>query len=95
MASTVLLLDVLPVFWLESNVRAKFVFGWKDHLLMTSTIGRSLPLALSSCAILGAVVGGYDYAGQLAGDATTTEERRKKFFKTPPKPLIEVDSTTT
>jgi len=53
-----------------------------------------MPMALSSCVFLGAVIGGYDYAGQLAGDPTSREERRKKFFKTPPKPLIEVESTT-
>lgn len=38
--------------------------------------------------ILGAVVGVYDYAGPLTGDPVSLEERRKKFFKTPPKPLI-------
>jgi len=55
---------------------------------------RSLPLAVGTCAMLGAVVGGFDYAGQLIGDPISKEERRRRFFKTPPKPLIEVGSTT-
>jgi hypothetical protein len=43
--------------------------------------------------MLGAVVGGFDYAGQLTGDQISREEKRKRFFKTPPKPLIELEST--
>ncbi|KAF9481001.1 hypothetical protein BDN70DRAFT_992244 [Pholiota conissans] len=55
---------------------------------------RSIPMALAGCALLGASIGGYDYAGQLAGDSSETkEERRKRFFKTPPAPLVETTST--
>ena len=44
---------------------------------------RSLPVAITSCAVLGAAVGTYDYAGKdIAGvDPETREERRRKFFK--------------
>ena len=48
---------------------------------------RSLPVAVASCAFLGAAVGVYDSAGKLAGDKRerdtpeTWEERRRKFFK--------------
>jgi len=54
---------------------------------------RSLPLAIGTCAMLGVVVGGFDYTGQMMGDPVSREERRKRFFKTPPKPLIEVESS--
>ncbi|KAF8078682.1 hypothetical protein FPV67DRAFT_1557933 [Lyophyllum atratum] len=51
---------------------------------------RSIPMALGSCVVLGAAMGTFDYAGQLTGEAgSTPEERRKRFFKHPPKPLVE------
>ena len=47
-------------------------------------------MAVGSCVILGAAMGTFDYSGQLLGDGeVSTEERRKKFFKHPPKPLVE------
>ncbi|KAF9535412.1 hypothetical protein CPB83DRAFT_9386 [Crepidotus variabilis] len=52
---------------------------------------RSLPLAVGSCAVLGAVIGAYDFTGSIAGDQTSTAERRKRFFKNPPKPLVETE----
>jgi hypothetical protein len=83
---------------------AGFLAGIKSELSVTGMIytsdeslcftERSLPLAVGSCVILGAVIGGYDYAGQLTGDPVSREERRKRFFKTPPKPLIGSESTT-
>jgi len=45
---------------------------------------RSLPIAVASCAVLGAAVGTFDTAGQsLRGDqeALSYEEKRKRFFK--------------
>ncbi|KAF8971378.1 hypothetical protein BDZ97DRAFT_1237459 [Flammula alnicola] len=55
---------------------------------------RSLPMALAGCALLGGAIGTFDYSGQLAGDMSATrEERRLKFFKTPPKPLVEPASS--
>ena len=51
---------------------------------------RSLPVAVGSCAVIGAAMGVFDYGGQLAGDRRerdspeTFEERRKKFFKQKP-----------
>lgn len=63
-------------------------------LIPTATfLERSLPLAIGTCVMLGAVVGGFDYTGQMMGDPISREERRKRFFKTPPKPLVEVERT--
>ncbi|KAI0274826.1 hypothetical protein BC834DRAFT_965305 [Gloeopeniophorella convolvens] len=48
---------------------------------------RSLPIAVASCAVIGAAVGTFDYAGQsLRGDTESLsyEERRKRFFKQNP-----------
>jgi len=48
---------------------------------------RSLPIAVASCAVLGAAVGTFDTAGQsLRGDqeALSYEEKRKRFFKQNP-----------
>lgn len=53
-------------------------------------LARSLPMAVAGCAALGAAVGGFDYSGQLAGEATSPEkkeERRKRFFKQPRQPV--------
>ena len=47
-------------------------------------------MAAGGCVLLGAAVGVFDYSGQLAGEpGMTREERRLKFFKKPPQPLIE------
>ncbi|KII93925.1 hypothetical protein PLICRDRAFT_171626 [Plicaturopsis crispa FD-325 SS-3] len=54
---------------------------------------RSLPMAVTSCAVLGAAVGTYDYAGQLTGaGADSQEDKRRKFFKRTPPPLVERSS---
>ncbi|KAI0322667.1 hypothetical protein OF83DRAFT_1254651 [Amylostereum chailletii] len=47
---------------------------------------RSLPIAVGSCAVIGAAVGAFDYGGtSLQGDPNQTfEERRKRFFKQHP-----------
>ncbi|TFK41222.1 hypothetical protein BDQ12DRAFT_733532 [Crucibulum laeve] len=51
---------------------------------------RSLPMAIGGCAVLGAAMGTFDYSGTLVGEqGASREERRKAFFKSPPKPLIE------
>ncbi|KAK7694743.1 hypothetical protein QCA50_001931 [Cerrena zonata] len=52
---------------------------------------RSLPMAVGSCAVLGAAVGIFDYGGKSISGVSTTEspeERRKRFFKHPPPPLV-------
>lgn len=55
---------------------------------------RSLPIALGSCAFIGATVGVYDYTAGVQGKDDTIdkpkskEEKRKAFFKQPPAPLI-------
>ena len=48
---------------------------------------RSLPIAVASCAVIGAAVGTFDTAGQsLRGDqeALSYEEKRRRFFKQNP-----------
>ncbi|KAH9950407.1 hypothetical protein B0H21DRAFT_819212 [Amylocystis lapponica] len=46
---------------------------------------RSLPMAVASCAVMGAAMGTFDYGGpSLRGTVETQEERRKRFFKQPP-----------
>ncbi|KAI0004154.1 hypothetical protein BJV74DRAFT_763881 [Russula compacta] len=48
---------------------------------------RSIPIAVASCAVIGAAVGTFDTAGQsLRGDqeALSYEEKRKRFFKQNP-----------
>ncbi|KAF8506929.1 hypothetical protein F5888DRAFT_1579519, partial [Russula emetica] len=48
---------------------------------------RSLPIAVASCAVIGAAVGTFDTAGQsLRGDqeALSYEEKRRRFFKQTP-----------
>jgi len=56
---------------------------------------RSLPAALGGCLVLGAVVGGYDYAGRMAGSPEISlEEKRKRFFK-PGTPIPEIPTAST
>lgn len=46
---------------------------------------RSLPIAVASCAVLGAAMGTFDYGGKsLQGSNESKEEQRKRFFKQPP-----------
>ena len=61
-----------------------------DSLPQILLLARSLPMAVGSCAVLGAAMGVFDYSGQLAGDqGATLEEKRRRFFKKPLKPLVE------
>ena len=47
-------------------------------------------MAAGGCVFLGAAMGVFDFTGQLAGDpGMTKEERRLRFFKKPPQPLVE------
>jgi len=56
---------------------------------------RSIPSALGGCLVLGAVVGGYDYAGRMAGSpGISLEEKRKRFFK-PNTPIPEIPTAST
>ncbi|KAF8632617.1 hypothetical protein AX15_001819 [Amanita polypyramis BW_CC] len=51
---------------------------------------RSIPMALGACAVMGAVMGTFDYAGRLAPEpGVSLEEKRKAFFKQPIKPIVE------
>jgi hypothetical protein len=53
-----------------------------------STLARSIPAALGSCVVLGAAMGTFDYAGEIAGRSKEEkEEKRKKFFKSVPQPV--------
>lgn len=75
-------------WWLRSRV-----FGWYQrctlfqllgHFVLIFSTARSLPIAVASCAVIGAAVGTFDTAGQsLRGDqeALSYEEKRKRFFK--------------
>jgi hypothetical protein len=52
---------------------------------------RSIPIALGACAFMGATIGAYDSARTPDGERPLTkEEKRMRFFKTPPKPLVDV-----
>lgn len=51
-------------------------------------IARSIPMAVGSCAVMGAAMGAFDYAGSLQGDGSVSkEERRKRFFKESSQPF--------
>lgn len=57
------------------------------HSSLRQLSARSLPMAVASCAVLGAAVGTFDYGGKDIRGVSTTEsreERRKRFFKHPP-----------
>jgi hypothetical protein len=63
----------------------------RRHVNVFWTIARSIPMALASCAVLGAMVGTFDASGgSLMGDGRdreaplTREERRRRFFKHEP-----------
>ncbi|KAF8736532.1 hypothetical protein AX14_014368 [Amanita brunnescens Koide BX004] len=52
--------------------------------------GRSIPMALGGCVILGAAMGTFDLAGQLSPEKNVSrEEKRKAFFKQPIKPIVD------
>lgn len=54
-------------------------------LIVRGLTERSLPMAIASCAVLGAAMGTFDYGGKsLQGSFETKEEQRKRFFKHPP-----------
>ncbi|RXW13713.1 hypothetical protein EST38_g12135 [Candolleomyces aberdarensis] len=55
---------------------------------------KSLPVAFGGCAVVGGAMGIFDYSGQLSGVQESREERRNKFFKKPPKPIVELEPTT-
>ncbi|GBE78011.1 hypothetical protein BKA93DRAFT_814267 [Sparassis latifolia] len=55
---------------------------------------RSLPMAVASCAVMGTAMGAFDYGGKsLQGVPETQEERRRRFFKHPPRSPFPVPST--
>jgi hypothetical protein len=46
-------------------------------------------MAFGGCAVLGGAMAIFDYSGELAGaSAQSKEERRRRFFKTPPEELF-------
>lgn len=60
----------------------------RSHLFAILKLVRSLPIAVGTCAMLGATVGALDAAGgSLTGDGRENEsieareERRRRFFK--------------
>ena len=88
--STVRLVVALLGFWPEYDVgrcywTCIYIYG---HSSLAAA--RSLPMAAGGCVLLGATMGAFDYSGQLTGEpGVTREERRLKFFKKPPPPLID------
>ena len=81
MRSMAWLVAAQPVFWLVSEVHAIQLLV---HLVLIFFAARSLPIAVASCAVIGAAVGTFDTAGQsLRGDqeALSYEEKRRRFFK--------------
>lgn len=55
---------------------------------------RSLPAAITGCALLGGTMGVIDYAGSITGDRSISkEEKRNRFFKHTPPPLIDSSSS--
>lgn len=88
MLSTELSEVVQQAFWQEYEVRPFKLF---QSVFITLLAARSLPTALASCAVVGAAMGTFDYAGQLAGESKEVkEEKKKKFFKSLPLPLERV-----
>lgn len=76
----------LLVFWLGSAVRSNLMSCSVSTANFTTVLGRSLPMAVAGCAVMGAAVGTFDYGGKniAVTDALTREEKRKAFFKHPP-----------
>ncbi|CAA7258690.1 unnamed protein product [Cyclocybe aegerita] len=54
---------------------------------------RSIPSAIGGCVVMGAIMGAFDYSGNLFGEVLSKEERRARFFKTPPKPFLDTAET--
>lgn len=55
-----------------------------------SPAARSIPMAIGGCAVLGAVMGTFDYSGQLTGEkGVSFEDRRKAFFKPPKEAIVD------
>jgi hypothetical protein len=69
--------------------------GWFVSLLCSSlcynivSLARSLPLALSSCVLVGAAVGTFDYAGSLSGDPSESRSARQRRFLKHPRTVVE------
>ena len=60
--------------------------GITQFLSLPYSLARSIPMAVASCAVLGAAVGTFDYGGKaIAGSVIpeTQEEKRRRFFKHP------------
>lgn len=91
---TALLEDAQLDSWLEYDVSILVHSVFQKLKYTICLTGRSLPIALGSCAFIGATVGVYDYTAGVQGKDDTIdkpkskEEKRKAFFKQPPAPLI-------
>jgi hypothetical protein len=70
-----------------AGIRGTFLDISPHGSFPTRTIAKSLPTAIASCAVLGAVIGTFDYGGgQISGRGSqeTQEEHRRRFFKNTP-----------
>jgi hypothetical protein len=92
MLSTDSLVDVPLGFWQACGVRFPLPFLY-SHVAYLCT-EKSLPIAFGGCAVIGGAMGIFDYSGQLSGVQESREERRNKFFKKPPKPIVELEPTS-
>jgi hypothetical protein len=70
-----------------AGIRGVHHHVFKYRFVLIFSVARSLPIAVASCAVIGAAVGTFDTAGQsLRGDqeALSYEEKRRHFFKQNP-----------
>ncbi|KAG2369377.1 NADH dehydrogenase 1 alpha subcomplex [Suillus spraguei] len=71
----------------ETNDALNGIAGGCAAGFLAGLKSRSIPVALGSCAVIGAAMGTFDYAGEIAGRSKEQkEEKRKKFFKPVPQP---------
>ncbi|KAH7913008.1 hypothetical protein BJ138DRAFT_1147044 [Hygrophoropsis aurantiaca] len=72
----------------EKNDALNGVAGGCAAGFLAGLRARSLPVAVASCAVVGAAMGTFDYAGEIAGQSKEEkEEKRRKFFKPTPNQL--------
>ncbi|OJA16269.1 hypothetical protein AZE42_00147 [Rhizopogon vesiculosus] len=72
----------------ETNDALNGIAGGCAAGFLAGLRARSIPVALGSCVVLGAAMGTFDYAGEIAGRSKEEkEEKRRKFFKSVPQPV--------
>jgi len=89
MGATFALTEAVVANQREKNDSLNGVAGGCAAGFLAGVRARSIPMAVASCAVIGAAVGLYDYGGSdkplgTIDTADAREERRKAFFKHPP-----------